>query len=158
MKIVGLKEGATLTSEVGIYTRIRDVARPQPNNLIYDNSSNPGSQRHLMEDGLQFTRAGVGRLALVLVTMVIMSLRRGETCRHLAAGRLLRTTGSPRITSEQTFLGRHCSSTESHTTTTCMSLARLHIHDLPRKILVQPGPWIKRMMGCGFGSWGQEVQ
>lgn len=80
MKIVGLKEGATLTSEVGIYTRIRDVARPQPNNLIYDNSSNPDSQRHLMKDGLQFTRAGVGRLALVLVTMVIMSLRRGETC------------------------------------------------------------------------------
>lgn len=28
-----------------------------------------------------------------------------------------------------------------------MSLARLHIHDLPRKILVQPGPWTKRMMG-----------
>ncbi|KDQ22627.1 hypothetical protein PLEOSDRAFT_1109725 [Pleurotus ostreatus PC15] len=51
----------------------------------------------------------------------------------------------PRITSQQTFLRRHCSLTESDTTTTYISLARLHVHeylynscDLPRKILVQP--------------------
>lgn len=50
VKIADPNEMGKLADEAQIYNKIYGAARPQPDNLVYDYPSDPGSQRHLMEE------------------------------------------------------------------------------------------------------------
>ncbi|KAF4588054.1 hypothetical protein AB1N83_012490 [Pleurotus pulmonarius] len=150
VKIADPNEIEKLADEAQIYNKIYGVARPQPDNLVYDYPSDAGSQRHLMEEWTGYNLLPPYIQYPVPVSAVVPKFygyyepeapgndRGGGE--KLGAILLLEDCGTP--VALNTLSKDH--------KTTCLSLlARLHIHGYLynshlSKILVQPGPLEKK--------------
>lgn len=151
VKIADPKGGEELANEAWIYNKIYGVARPQPDNMVYDYPSDSGSQRHLMEEWTGYNLLVPYIQYPVPVSAVVPKFygyyepeapesQSGER-EKLGAILLLEDCGVPVV---------YDTLSKDHKTTCLSLLARFHIHGYlynshPSKILVQPGPLEKKI-------------